>query len=61
MDAFTINELIACARRELGQRRRVYRRLVEAGKMDPADAKREIALMEAIRDNLENQQTPKLF
>jgi hypothetical protein len=58
---FTIDELVACARRELGQRKRVYQRLVAIGKMDQAEAEREIALMRAIRDNLEDQQQPKLF
>jgi hypothetical protein len=61
MTIFSINELCACARRELGQRKRVYSRLVADGKMKQADADREIALMEAIRDNLEAQQQPKLF
>lgn len=58
---FSIEDLIACARRELAQRHRVYARLVAAGKMSGKDADREIALMAAILDNLENQQSPKLF
>ena len=58
---FSIEDLLACVRRELGQRRRVYRRLVGMGKMAQEDSEREIALMEAIRENLENQQEPKLF
>jgi hypothetical protein len=61
MTQFSINDLVACARRELAQRKRVYRKLVARGKMAQEDADREIALMEAIRENLENQQTPKLF
>jgi hypothetical protein len=61
MTKFSINDLVACARRELAQRRRVYRKLVATGKMAQEDADREIALMEAIRENLENQQRPKLF
>ena len=61
MTGFTINDLVACARRELGQRRRVYARLVAAGKMSQETADREIALMAAILDNLETQQSPKLF
>lgn len=61
MTDFPIDDLVACARRELAQRHRVYRRLVEAGKMSQETADREIALMAAILDNLENQQNPKLF
>jgi hypothetical protein len=58
---FTIDDLVACARRELGQRRRVYSRLVMAGEMSKESADQEIALMIAIKENLENQQQPKLF
>ena len=61
MSNFSITDLCACARRELGQRHRVYRRLVDVGKMSQETADREIALMTAILDNLENQQSPKLF
>lgn len=59
--AFSILDLIQCARRELGQRKRVYRRLVSEGRMEPAEAEREIALMQAIRENLESQQQRHLF
>jgi hypothetical protein len=58
---FSIDDLVACVRRELAQRRRVYGRLVIEGKMKGKDADREIALMQAIRENLENQQQPRLF
>ena len=58
---FHIDDLIACARRELGYRKRVYPRLVAEGKMKPETAEREIELMTAIRENLEAQQEPKLF
>jgi hypothetical protein len=58
---FPIDELVRCVRRELGQRRRVYRRLVANGKLSQEEADREIALMQAIRENLESQQQPKLF
>jgi hypothetical protein len=61
MTAFSIHELVQCARRELAQRKRVYRRLVYDGKMKQEEADREIALMEAIRENLESQQQPRLF
>ena len=58
---FSINELCACARREVAQRKKVYPRLVRDGKLHPEEAARQIALMEAITDNLESQQQPKLF
>jgi len=54
-------DLIHCARRELGHRKRVYRRLVADGRMKQEDAEHEIALMDAIRENLEAQQQPRLF
>jgi hypothetical protein len=61
MTEFSIDELVSCARRELGQRKRVYRRLVAEGKMSQESADHEIALMIAIKENLEDQQQPKLF
>ena len=60
-EEFSIDDLVACARCELAQRRRVYSRLVMTGKMSRESADREIALMQAIRENLESQQQPKLF
>ena len=57
---FSIAELIECARRELGQRKKVYRRLVLHEKMPGAQADREIALMEAIVRNLEEQEQPEI-
>lgn len=39
------------AQREVQQRQRVYRRLVENGKMKQADADRQIAIMQAIADD----------
>lgn len=53
----TFNELAACAEREVKFRRRVYARRIDQGKMKQADADREIALMEAIRDHLREQAT----
>jgi hypothetical protein len=58
---FDITELCAAARREVAQRKKVYPRLVRDGKMDPEEARRQIAMMEAITDLLESQQQPKLF
>jgi hypothetical protein len=61
MSDFSINDLCACARREVAQRKKVYPRLVRDGKLNPDEAARQIAMMEAITDNLESQQQPKLF
>jgi hypothetical protein len=61
MPAFSIDELCACARREVAQRKKVYPRWVRGGKMEAEEAHRQIAMMEAITDLLESQQQPKLF
>ncbi|WP_412508779.1 hypothetical protein [Roseovarius sp. SYSU LYC5161] len=45
----------AAVRREIRQRRRVYPRLIEQGKMSQADADREIAIMEAIADDYDTK------
>jgi hypothetical protein len=50
---FTNADKAKCARRELGQRRRVYPRLVEGGKMTQANADREMRLMELIAEDFE--------
>jgi len=42
---------LQCAVRELGFRRRVYARRVEQGKMKQAEADRELAVMECIRQD----------
>jgi len=47
-DPTTIEGQIACAGRELGMRRRVYPKWVEADRMTEEKAFREIAGMEAI-------------
>lgn len=57
---FTLVELAACARRELKQRRRVYRRLVEDGKMEEAEAEYEIELMSAIAEYFDELSNPPL-
>ena len=58
---FSIDELMLCVTREIAYSQRVYRRLVGDGRMKPEEAEREIAMMEAVRDNLETQQQPRLF
>ncbi len=42
---------LACAQREIKQRRRVYARLVANGRMKQAAADREIALMASIAED----------
>lgn len=52
---FTAQEKLACAQRELKQRRFVYPRRVEANKMSKPMADEQIALMEAIVADYEEQ------
>lgn len=52
---FTIAELLACAKRELDMRRRVYEFRVQNGKMRRANADKEIAMQSAIVELLEKQ------
>lgn len=47
---FSARELSKAVERELGYRRRVFPRRVEDGKMKQADADRQIAMFEQIRD-----------
>ena len=58
---FSFDQLAACARREVAQRRSVYRRLVATDRMSQETADREIAMMQAIADLLETQTQPKLL
>jgi hypothetical protein len=60
----TIDDMLACVRREIGMRRRVYPRWVEQSKMSAADADREIETMEAVHTHLlaeKERQNPSLF
>lgn len=56
--ASTIHEQIACLDRELGMRRRVYPRWVDAKKMTQEKADREIAVMLDARSTLERLRAP---
>lgn len=49
----TNREKASCAKREVGQRKYVYGRRVEAGTMKKVAADREIAVMQAIADDYE--------
>ncbi len=50
---FTYAEMAEAARREVGQRKRVYERLVGNGKMSKTFADRQVAIMEQIAETLE--------
>jgi hypothetical protein len=58
---YSIIELVRCVEREIAWRKRVYRRAVAAGRMDPELAQAEIEMMETVAENLRCQQSPKLF
>lgn len=53
MSAPTLDEQIACVRREIGLRKSVYPKLVARGGLKQADADRELARMEAVLATLE--------
>lgn len=48
---FSDREKAECARREANQRKRVYSQLIDAGRMDPARASRELDLMREIEQD----------
>lgn len=50
-DRFSMHEKLKEIERELAQRRRVYPRLIDSGKMSRAAADRQTAVLEAIRDD----------
>jgi hypothetical protein len=58
----TLPEMIACAKRELAIRKRVYPKWAESGKMTFDQCRHEIATMEAIVAELEAKpKEPDLF
>lgn len=64
MGTITLNEQIAEVRRELNMRRHVYPRFVERGRLTQAQADERIALLEAVRETLEQlkaEREPGLF
>lgn len=56
----SLDDQIACAKRELAMRRRAYARWVDQGRMTKADADRETEAMAAIVATLENIKQPEL-
>lgn len=50
---FPLHEQIACVRREISMRERVYPRWVDAGKMTDAKASHELEVMRAVLVTLE--------
>jgi hypothetical protein len=57
----TIEQQIACVKRELGQRHAVYRNLVQNGSMLQSKADHEIGCMEAVLETLQAQIQPSMF
>lgn len=53
MSVVTLDEQIACVKRELSLRSRVYPRWTATGKLKPATADSEIAAMRAVLETLE--------
>lgn len=51
----TTEDMLACARREVRQRQRVYPRLVEMGNMAQSEADRETRTMQAIAEKLHRE------
>ncbi|WP_210526312.1 hypothetical protein [Rubellimicrobium arenae] len=60
-DRFTPAQKRAALVRELGMRRRVYPRWVEAGRMKSSEMHHEIAVLEAILEDYPEQREPDLF
>lgn len=57
---YTYPELQKCVERELGFRKFVYPKRIEAGKMSQEQADREIAMMKEIEEILEYLAQPQL-
>ena len=53
MATVPLDRQIACVRREVGMRRRVYPRWVASGKMTQEEADRQVEAMEAVQATLE--------
>lgn len=49
---FTTDDMVKELDREVALRQRVYPRWVESGKMKPLEARRRIALLQAVRERL---------
>lgn len=60
-EQFPLNELVACAERELGKRQKFYPNWVRDGRMKDSDAQSEIAKMEAIVETLKKLKQPNLL
>lgn len=57
----TLERQVQCVKREIGQRQRVYPRLVQAGKMPQAQADEELEAMRAVLATLQGLQQPDLL
>jgi hypothetical protein len=58
---FTLRDLVKCAEREIGLRRRVYPNRVDTGRMSQREADRQIAMMEAIAARLREEERSELL
>ena len=54
---FTARELCLECEREIKQRHRVYKRLIEQSKMKQVDADRQMAMIQQIRDRYDQEAT----
>ena len=61
MSEFTDQQKLDCIERELAMRRRVYPRWISRLKMEEAEARRQIAMMEAIAADYRERVQPGLF
>lgn len=61
MTKFTDEEKAEAAEREAAYRRRVYVRLVQAGRMSPISAKHQIAMMEEIASDYRERSGTRLL
>ena len=55
----SLQDQIACVKREIGMRERVYPRFVQKGTMNPDKAERELATMRDVLTTLESLTTRK--
>lgn len=61
MPRISITAKVACLRREIAMRKRVYPKWVDQGRMHQVDAEREIAVIQAILDDYTAVHQPGLF
>jgi hypothetical protein len=60
IDQVSLRDQIAEVHREINQRNRVYRRLIDQGKLTPTEAERRMTIMVAVLQTLEEYRDRKL-